>query len=149
MTANREIIAAVIATVATVVYAASSFLQDDPEVFLFPRILAVVMIILTACIWAAARPENSPRGTHDPIQWPALIPGVVIAAGYFVVLEWLGFYSSSFVAFFLLTLVYDKQGNLDRKSLLRKLAVTTGFLAALYLLFWHGLHVRTPTGVLL
>ena len=79
------------------------------------------------------------------ILWPSLVIGIV----YLICLEIVGFYVSSFVAFFAIVALYGKRHMLDPKRGLFKLGVATLFMIVLFLLFWNLLHVRTPTGFLI
>jgi hypothetical protein len=53
---------------------------------------------------------------------------------------------SSFLAFLSILLLYGKRKAMDIEAMTLKIVVSLAFLIILFLLFWSGLNVRTPTG---
>ena len=146
---NTEQASAVYALVVSAVFAFLSFYNTDAETYLFPRIIAVVLAILSVILFisnsaAGDNTESSDSGHFFTDIWPGLIVGFILL----LVMEDLGFYTSSFLAFLAVLILYGNRGISDMKVMLTKVGVSAGFLLVLYLLFWNGLHVRTPTGIL-
>jgi hypothetical protein len=145
---NSEHVSALVALIAAILFAFASFYDTDAETYLFPRIIAVVLAILSLTLfvsdWAESETEDRSRAFLRHV-WPGLLIGLV----YLLVMESLGFYLSSWLAFLAVILAYGgEQPILQPKTVLTKAAVSAGFMVILYLLFWNGLNVRTPTGIL-
>ena len=127
-----------------------SFNVEDPGPFLFPRLIAVVMVVLAALSFQRALRGKSRTGTGlDRHLLRNIAPGVGLMLVYvFFVAEYLGFYVASFVAFLALYTLYDPHGHADLTTWLRRLCVSVGFIAVMYGLFALVLKVQTPTGIL-
>lgn len=126
-----------------------SFYKTDVEVYLFPRITAILIAILASVLMFNVLRDTSEDDLHKQIlvDWKILLPGLVVGVVYVLSLERLGFYFCSFIAYFVICAIYGKRGITDLKASLFKLMVTLLFMAVLYGLFWKLLHVRTPTGL--
>ena len=123
-----------------------SFYDTDAETYLFPRIIALVLVLLALVLFIvnmSSKGDNRKDSSYFSAIWPGLLIGVI----YLLVMEALGFYLSSAIAFLSITLLYGKRNIWDKKALLTKLSISLAFLLILYLLFWKGLHVMTPTGL--
>ena len=144
---NNEHASAAIALVVGGIFTFLSFYNTDPETYLFPRILAIAIAILSVCLFisssAGKSDTTSSAGGFGDI-WHGLLIGLI----FLLVMEDLGFYTSSFLAFLSILLLYGKREITDKKALLKKVMVSFGFMLILYALFWQGLNVRTPTGLL-
>ena len=129
----------------------TSFVGTDAEVYLFPRIAAVIIFVLAVglMIQALMNRSTAKEMTAPLINWKTLLPALIIGVIYLICLEVVGFYVSSFVAFFAIVALYGKRHFLDPKRGIFKLVVATLFMIVLFLLFWNLLHVRTPTGFLI
>ena len=147
----KENITAFIAFLIAIFTMFTSFVGTDAEVYLFPRIAAVIIAILAAVLMLQAflNRENANIMTSSLINWKSLWPSLVVGFIYLIALEVVGFYVSSFVAFFAIVVIYGRRHMLDPKRGLFKLGVATIFMIVLFLLFWNLLHVRTPTGFLI
>lgn len=144
---NNEQASALYALIVAAGFAFLSFYDTDAETYLFPRIIAVVLAILAVALFianSASREDNRGRGGYFADVWPGLAIGLV----FLLVMEDLGFYVSSYFAFLAIVLIYGGKAITDVKALIIKAAVSLGFMSILYLLFWYGLNVRTPTGIL-
>ncbi len=147
----KENITALIAVLIAVFTLATSFIGTDAEVYLFPRIAAVIIAVLAGFLLLQAylNRDTADIMTSSLINWKSLWPALVVGFIYLIALEVVGFYVSSFVAFFAIVTLYGKRHMLDPKRGLFKLGVATIFMIVLFLLFWNLLHVRTPTGFLI
>jgi len=148
---NNEQASALYALIVSAVFTFLSFYNTDAENYLFPRIIAITL----ACLSVALFISNSATARHDtstPLNrsgyfadvWPGLVIGLI----YLMVMEDLGFYISSFLAFLAILLFYGNRPIADIRALVTKSAISAAFMFILYLLFWNGLHVRTPTGLI-
>ena len=127
-----------------------SFNVDDPEPYLFPRLvsLGLVLLAVVALVQAAAGGGTATgRGlTLDVAR--AILPALVVMGGYvFHAVESLGMYTASTVAFFLIVVLYDPSPHTEIRSWLKRIAVTAGFMAVMYGLFAMLLKVQTPRGL--
>ena len=146
---SRERIAALTAVVLASGLLIISFYKTDVEVYLFPRIAAVIIAILASLLVIDTLNQSPQKTLNQPnlFEWKTLLPGLGVGVVYVLSLEALGFYFCSFIAYFLICSIYGKRGIYDLKAVMFKLMVTTIFMTALYVLFWKLLHVRTPTGL--
>jgi len=128
----------------------ASFVDTDAEVYLFPRIAAVIIAILAAMLMLKAIMNRETLYEGEPlINWGVLWPFLLIAFVYMIALETVGFYVSSFVTYIAIVLIYGSRQMLDPKRGIFKIVVAIIFMVVLFLLFWKLLHVRTPTGWLI
>lgn len=144
---NTEQASAVYALIVAGVFAFLSFFGTDAETYLFPRIIAVVLALLAITLfiadWSSTEDNRESTGYFAEV-WPGLAVGLV----FLLVMEDLGFYVSSFIAFLAILLLYGVRPITDIKALITKSSVALAFMVILYFLFWIGLNVRTPTGIL-
>lgn len=147
----KENITAFIAVLIAIFTLITSFVGTDAEVYLFPRIAAVVITVLAAILLFKVYKTRDTAEVMKTqlIDWKSLWPSLVVGLIYLICLEVVGFYVSSFLAFFAIVAIYGKRHMLDPKRGLFKLGVATLFMIVLFLLFWNLLHVRTPTGFLI
>lgn len=142
------ILSSAVASALSLVYLVASFYPDDAEVFLFPRIISVLMAALCVFLWIDAF-TGSGRDAAQGDGFPGdILPGLGIGALYLSILEAVGFYTASFLAFFAIAVVYSGDSGRGFKPILKKLVIAALFMVILYLLFWQGLHMRTPRGFL-
>jgi hypothetical protein len=148
---SKDNITAFVATLIAVIALATSFYKTDPDVYLFPRISAVIIALLAVVLLLKTFMGSSIKTLSEAklINWKTLLPGLIIGLVYLLSLEIIGFYVSSFVAYFAICVVYGKCDMLNVKRGLFKIGVSTVFMVILFLLFWNLLHVRTPTGFLI
>lgn len=145
---NRELWASIIGLGVAVLFTVASFWGTDPEVYLFPRIISVFLLMLVAIqsLSTFKAWSNDTQHKRVKIAWRGLMPGLVISIIYVLTLEIIGFYAGTFLAFFLLVSVYGKRAAIDTKALISKITIGLLLVFVLYSLFWHLLNVRTPTG---
>jgi len=144
---NTEQASAVYALLVASLFAFLSFYGTDAETYLFPRIIAVVLAILAIALFiknSTSVESNRKSNGYFADIWPGLLVGFI----FLLVMENLGFYVSSFAAFLAILLLYGKRDSRNVKALLKKSSISLVFMMILYFLFWQGLHVRTPTGLI-
>ncbi len=149
---NTETKATLFTLTAAIVFAVACFHDTDAEVYLFPRILAGLMLALGLIqLLHTAREKTEPPQKPDTgaIAWPALLPGLAVTIVFVLSLETLGFYTGSFLAFLCIVLIYGKREWSDYRAFVYKALIGGLFMLVLYGLFWKLLYVRTPQGWLL
>lgn len=130
---------------------ALSWYGGEGEAYLFPQQIALAMLVIAV----ASVVENlvKPESGGDSVNWSLILPAVGIGVAYLMALELLGFYTSSALTFFAISLLYSRSGGGSGEqrtaTIVRCALVTAGFTAALYLLFNVGLRVQTPIGWLI
>ncbi|MFD2741668.1 tripartite tricarboxylate transporter TctB family protein [Sulfitobacter aestuarii] len=126
-----------------------SFTQEPAAAFLFPRIISVVMFVLAFWNFMRAAMGLAKVGGGIPMgAFLNIAPGLtVIGLLVFLVLTWLGFYAASFIAFLALYTIYDPVPLRNGQAFLKRIAVTTCFIAVIYGLFDRVLQVQTPSGL--
>ncbi len=126
-----------------------SFNVDDPGPYLFPRLVAIAMLALAAISFQRALRGKSRTGVGmDRRVLINLAPGVILMLVYvFFVAEYLGFYVGSFISFSLLCTIYDPHRYTDLRAWIRRLGISVGFIAVMYVLFALVLKVQTPRGI--
>ncbi len=147
---NTEQVSAVYALIVSALFTFLSYYDTDAEIYLFPRIIAVVLAILSVVLFISnsASGNDTNDVSPEPAYFSAIWPGLLVGLIFMLIMEDLGFYTSSFLAFMSILILYDNRPLADAKALAIKTAISLMFMLVLYLLFWNGLHVRTPTGVL-
>ncbi len=148
---SKEHIAAIVTVGIAVIALVTSFYKTDAEVYLFPRIAAIIITILAAVLIFKVIKNSTDIGSNFPklIKWKTLLPGLAVGVVYLFLLEIVGFYVTSFFAYFSICVIYGRCDMTNRKRGIFKLVVSTIFMIVLFLLFWNLLHVRTPTGWLI
>lgn len=146
---SKDGIAAVFAIVIALLLLTASFYNTDAEVYLFPRITAILISLLALILFydVITHKNQHKLMKKSLVDWKTLLPGLVVGVIYVLLLEQLGFYVCSFLAFFSICLIYGKRAMSDLSAFSYKLVVTIVFMAVLYVLFWKLLQVRTPTGL--
>ncbi|MCP5368643.1 MAG: tripartite tricarboxylate transporter TctB family protein [Hyphomicrobiales bacterium] len=128
-----------------------SFDVDDPVPYLFPRLVAVIMLALAAVAFVrAVTGGNQTGGGIDLRTLLNVLPGIgLMFLLVFVLADWLGFYTASTAVFLALYAFYDPAPHGAIGTWARRVAVTLGFMAVMYGLFALVLQVQTPRGLLL
>lgn len=148
---NKDFWASLIGLFVAGIFTLASFYNTDPEVYLFPRIIAMALVLLALiqCFLAYRRFSSTDESRQVSIAWKGLMPGMLVTITYVLVLETFGFYISAFLAFLLIVSVYGKRAAVDKKAFILKFGIGVVLVCVLYFLFWSLLNVRTPTGWLL
>lgn len=128
-----------------------SFNVDDPQPYLFPQLISVVMVGLAAAsLWRALRGANRTGAGMTYSAFQRIAPAIAIMLLYvFVLAPKLGYYLGATIAFFATYTLYDPQSHAKLKSWILRAAITAGFISILYVVFAMGLRVQTPRGVFL
>ena len=128
-----------------------SFAVEDPQPYLFPQLIASIMVGLALYSLVRAVRGSNRTGTGIAAEQVLRIaPLLAVMLIYvFALAPKLGFYVGAAVAFFTIYTLYDPHSHLNPKSWLMRIAVTAGFIAILYAVFALGLRVQTPRGLFL
>lgn len=145
---NTEQASAVYALIVSALFTFLAFYSTDAETYLFPRIIAVALALLSIILLISSlgTGKQNVEENSQAINFRDIWPGLLIGLLFLLLLETLGFYMSSFLAFLSILLLYGKRKAMDIEAMTFKIIVSLAFMIILFLLFWSGLHVRTPTG---
>ena len=141
---NKQIkISTVIVTLISAFLVYASFVLGNLEDYLFPRLISVLIALLSLMLWFEKGEADKSTNFKD------LMPGIAIATAFILLLKILGFYLASMIVFFTLVMYYSKpiESKDFWRVLLTKLGVTIVFTFTLYGLFTLLLQVRTPEGL--
>lgn len=121
--------------------------SDVPAAYLFPKILALTMVALgIAMVIAAFGKKAAPPMPWARVPWFKILPGMVVLVAFLSILETVGFYLSSWLAFTTIGVLYAPAGK-RIASVKRVIPASIAFLAVLYLVFWMLLQVQLPRGI--
>ena len=127
-----------------------SFDVNDPQPYLFPRLIALAMLGLSlmALGRALSGRNRTGRGLRSRTLrniWPGL---AVMAVYVFQAAEWLGFYTAGAAAFMAIYTLYDPKPHNTPGIWIKRLLITIGFMSVMYCIFALVLRVQTPRGLL-
>lgn len=127
-----------------------SFTQNPTEAFLFPRLISTIFLALSIWTFVAALVKTSDvSSTISTAIWMNILPGLIIGA---ICVFWMskafGFYTASTITVFSLISYYDPASHRQISSWAKRILVTAGFIAVMYLLFAMLLGVFTPREIL-
>jgi len=126
-----------------------SYTREPADAFLFPRLVAVAMVLFASwnmlrALLGLAKVGSGVSGK----QLLRLIPGIVImAATVFYLAKTLGFYTAGFLAFTSIYSFYDANSHKKLSSWLMRVGVAFVFMLIIYGLFSMILKVQTPRGL--
>ncbi len=127
-----------------------SFTQEPAQAFLFPRLIASVFVVLAAWTFVKALLGWSKVGAGVSGRMMInLAPGLLVSLIYvFWAAKGLGFYTATALAFFALLSLYDPAPHNVPKSWIKRVIITAGFIAVMYVVFGLVLKVYTPREIL-
>ena len=148
---QQHIIPATLVLGLALTVAVLSFTREPAESFLFPRLISVVMLLLAIWNFLRAILGLAKVGTGvSAATFKTIAPGVLVMVVYcFYAAKTLGFYVAGTTAFFVLYSWYDAHSHKTLSSWVRRIVVTTVFMAVIYGLFSLLLKVQTPRGMFL
>jgi putative tricarboxylic transport membrane protein len=116
-----------------------------PQAGFFPKVLALLLMLLAFLSFIQPRGDREANQGSNPIpapNWFRLAIILAALAGFALVLEWLGFFISSFLLMgFLLRAV-------EAQSWLRMILISFATAVISYVIFARFLGVALPTGIL-
>lgn len=154
MTARKEWISIALMVASALVF---YYLMRDYEhnARLFPQMMVAIMLCLAGCkavgeLLRAKSLQATSKADAPAEKYPLPRVAFVLAAMvvYILVLEDLGFYTSAFLFFFIVTLVIQPFKH-TAKIVAVRFATCFGFILFLYLLFGLLLKVQLPKGILI
>ena len=120
--------------------------SDMPQAYLFPQMLALGMVVLGIAMMVAAFSKGAPSpAPWADIPWARILPGMVVLVAFLSILQTVGFYVSSWLAFSSIGVLYAPVGK-RVATVKRVVPASIAFLAVLYLVFWMLLQVQLPRG---
>lgn len=120
--------------------------SDMPLAYLFPRMLALAMVALGIAMMVTAFSKGAPSSAPwADIPWARILPGMVVLVAFLSILQTVGFYLSSWLAFSSIGVLYTPAGK-RAAAVKRVVPASIAFLAVLYLVFWMLLQVQLPRG---
>ncbi len=122
-------------------------LMEDPRSVVFPRVIILIMGVLSTLLLLQSLLVRKKPGAGQPYPFGRTILCFGIIVGYFAIMEGLGFYVSSFLFFVIVTSALGYR-NLSLKKGALSLASSAVFMVVLYILFNKILAVQTPKGIL-
>jgi hypothetical protein len=146
MLGRRFFVALTVVAISAVVFQASYF-QDRAEAYLFPAIVAAVMLVLSL-LSLARETFDLCVDDYQPFPFVRQLPAIVLMGTTVYLVEVLGTYASAFIGLLAVTWWYSADTNGTRRAV-RSLAFAVGFSAFMYLLFSVLLNVQLPRGVLI
>jgi hypothetical protein len=127
-----------------------SYTQTPAEAFVFPRLISTLFVVLS--VWTFAATILKPSEDNVAVSaktWANILPGLILGAIFvFYLGKALGFYTATTITFFLLVSYYDPAPHGEVKSWIKRILITAGFIAVMYLLFAMLLGVFTPREIL-
>ena len=146
---KKDMIVSLVLLVGVVSLYFSLGFMDDPRAANFPRVIIIIMGILSALLLLQSiflKQPKSSEGAGFPFGRFFICFFMIIV--YFIFMETLGFYLSAFLFFIAVTFILGSADLTARKAVLR-VAVGFVFTGILFLLFKVLLAVQTPKGLLL
>lgn len=149
MSYRRHNMTVIVTLIVTLALAFFSFTAGGSG-YLFPQIIAAAMVFIAVIMMALTFLPKQPITTSDeePIPWGIIFPTLLILIGFLFVVEWLGFFATSFIAFYSIVLIYTPE-RLKRRQFIKSAAISFTFMGALYLIFVLLLNVQIPHGILI
>ncbi len=144
---GRRLLVALTVTLLAAFIFQISFFQDNREAYLFPAVVAGVMLLLSL-ISLARESMDLCVDDFQPFPFVRQLPVLLMMAGGVAAIETLGMYTTAFLILLLVSYWYSPQEN-PRRRLLSSLAMAVGFSAAMYVLFSLLLNVQVPRGWLI
>ena len=143
---RRFFVALAVAMIAGVIFRASYF-QENAEAYLFPSIVASVMLGLS--LLSLTR-ETFDLCVDDYQAFPFVrqLPAILMMAAAVMLVEVLGMYTTAFIVLAVVTYWYSPQED-GRRRLISSLSFAAGFSVFMYLLFTLMLNVQLPRGILI
>lgn len=143
---RRFLVASSIAMLAGLIFRVS-FFQDNSEAYLFPAIVASVMLALS--LLSLSR-EAFDLCVDDFQAFPfsRQVPAILMMAAAVALVEVLGMYISAFGVLVAVTYWYSPQED-ARRRVVGSLVFAAGFTLFMYLLFSVMLNVQLPRGILI
>lgn len=128
-----------------------SFNVEDPMPYLFPRLISVALVALSALalVRCLQGKEQSSRAVTTGLIKNVSAGIAVMVVFVFFAADFLGFYTASALAFLAIVTFYDPSSHAELRTWVRRVGAMIGFLAVMYGLFTLLLKVQIPRGLLI
>ncbi|MCL3882886.1 tripartite tricarboxylate transporter TctB family protein [Marivita sp. GX14005] len=147
---SQHIVASGLVAAIGIAIAWVSFTQEPAQAFVFPRLISSIFAVLAVWTFGKALMGKTKVGNGiSAASMRKMLPGLIVAIVYvFWAAKFLGFYTATAIAFFVLLSLYDPAPHTAAKSWIKRIAITAGFMAVMYGLFALLLNVFTPREIL-
>lgn len=147
---HRRHLLTVIATLLLAIGLAVVSFMPDVSGYKFPQMIALAIVAIAAIMVLLALIAKKPltKADEEPVPWGSIWPLLLVLVGFLVIMERLGFFVTSFIAFFLIVMIYSPQ-RLGWRGAIKGGVIAAIFMAVLYLVFVSLLSVQTPQGLLI
>lgn len=147
-THRKQRVTAIVTLLFTIALVGISFAPNLPG-YEFSQMTAIAAAILAAVLAFLTLAPKRPAAPadEDVIPWGMVWPLLLMLLAFLLVMEWLGFFTTSFITFLLITFVYSPQ-RLSVQRVIRTTAVAVLFMGGLYFIFVVLLRVQVPSGIL-
>jgi hypothetical protein len=144
----KDLVVSLVVLVGTVIVYISLRWMEEPRAVIFPRVILSVMAVLTVLlIIQTLLLQKTGSGKRKPYPFGRTLLCFALIVVYFIVMESLGFYFSSFLFFVAVTFILGRSDLTLRKGAIR-VGVSFVFMAVLFVHFNKLLMVQTPRGLL-
>lgn len=144
---KRDLIISLFVLVGNIVLYISLRWMEEPRSVTFPKVIITIMIILSGLLLLQSLLVKKRSGSEKPFPLGRAALCFFMIIVYFAVMEFLGFYFSSFLFYIAVTFVLAGKDLDFRKGAVR-VGVSFVFMAVLFVLFNKILAVQTPKGIL-
>ncbi|PKO92826.1 MAG: hypothetical protein CVU16_06345 [Betaproteobacteria bacterium HGW-Betaproteobacteria-10] len=125
----------------------ASLTPEHSDAYIFPILWTALMLVVAALLLLQAS-NRPPAARPRALPWRRLLPAMIIAGFYLTSFETVGFYASTWLAFFALTSQFGQRRK-DWWLQGQRLAISLAFVGGLYALFTGLLAVQAPHGWLI
>jgi len=116
----------------------------------FPKTVSIIMVSISVILVLMTMIQKKEVATDngDPIRWGSIWPTLFVLISLLLVVEWLGFFVTCFIAFYLIVMIYSPE-RLCLRSVVKSGVISVIFIGVLYLIFVSLLNVQIPSGILI
>lgn len=116
----------------------------------FPKTVSIIMVSISVILVLMTIIQKKEVATDngDPIRWGTIWPTLFVLISLVLVVEWLGFFATCFIAFYLIVIIYSPE-RLCLRSAVKSGLISVIFIGVLYLIFVLLLNVQVPSGILI
>ena len=131
---NTEQASAIYALIISALFTFLAFYNTDADIYLFPRIIAVALALLSIILLISnlGTDKKNIEENSEAINFKDIWPGLLTGLLFFLLLETLGFYMISFLAFLSILLLYGRRQAMDIGAMTFKIVVSLAFMIILF-----------------
>ena len=121
---------------------------DDERARAFPRVVIIIMGILSFfLLLQTLLMKKTKKMSGKPFPWRSFSTMLVLIIVYCFLMEKIGFYTTAFLFFLTVSLVFGKT-RIRPRQIMSYAAMGVAFTGVIYFLFKIILKVQTPSGLL-